>query len=75
MITPQVAEIVDKTIRMWNKADDAGIGNWHAVHGKEAGIENTGNEHIVKRRQQRAAQVNHPALGVIILAIENIAER
>ena len=38
---------------------------------QKAGIENTGNEHIVKRRQQRAAQVNHPALGVIILAIEN----
>ena len=28
MITPQVAEIVDKTIRMWNKADDTDMVEW-----------------------------------------------
>ena len=28
MITPQVAEMVDKTIRMWNKADDTDMIEW-----------------------------------------------
>ena len=28
MITPQVAEMVDKTIRMWNKADDIDMIEW-----------------------------------------------
>ena len=28
MITPQIAEMVDKTIRMWNKADDTDMIEW-----------------------------------------------
>ena len=55
-----------------DKGNNSDPGDGHAVHGQKAGIENTGDEHVIKRRHQAAAQADQPAFCEVILQVVDV---
>ena len=54
--------------------DDAHVGDGHSVHRQEACVEDAGDEHVVQRGHQRAAEADQAALGVFILEVVDVGE-
>ena len=53
---------------------DACAGDGDIIHGQKARVEDAGDEHVVEGGQQRAAEVDHPSLRIVVPGIEDIGK-